>query len=398
MNDKTLFRSKIILAIVIVGAFSFALGVAVGKTPPERLGIFQKQEISRSFSEDNYSFFRSVIGFILSNHIDRDKIDSKEILYSALEGAAFGLKDPYSVFLRPQIREDFFEELNGSFEGIGVEIGIRDGKLVVISPLEGSPGERAGIKPGDFIITIDGKPTLTLTLDQAVEKIRGPADTKVVLGIERAGQSFEMTITRGSIQVDSVSLKRRADGIVVMRVRQFNQDLNDQLKRLPREVLKDRTFGIIVDLRNNSGGFLETAVDFANLWIDKGVIVSEENAAHERTNYLAADDARFKGIPTVIIVNAGSASASEIFAGALQDYGLAKIVGEKTFGKGSVQELSTFADGSAVKITVARWFTPKGNSIDQTGITPDAVVEMGQKEYDEGEDPQMDKALEILKK
>lgn len=395
--SNTFSRSKTILAIVASSAIFFAIGIVVGQTPPERLGVLRQTQTSDVFNRTETDFFRSVMGFVLSHHIDRAKVSSKDMLYGALEGAVFALEDPYSVFLRPQASKDFFQELDGSFEGIGAEIGVRDSRVMIIAPLEGSPAERAGLLAGDYVVTIDGTPTAGMALDTAVQHIRGKAGTKVVLGLQRDEKKLDITVTRGPIHVQSVTVKQGSNGIAVIRLRQFNDDLKERLPKLPKEVLNNKPKAIILDLRNNSGGYLESAVRVGSLWVEDGAVVNEENAEHEKTPYDAEGRAQFNGIPTVVLVNGGTASAAEIVAGALQDYGLAKVVGQKTFGKGSVQEIKTFDDGSSVKVTTARWLTPKGRSIDKEGIVPDVVVEMNQEEYDGGKDPQMQKAIELLK-
>lgn len=394
--NRTFVKSKVILACVVSGAVFFAIGIAVGRTPAERIGIFREAKTREVLNGGDLDFFRSVLGYVTTHHIDRATVKTKDILYGALEGAVFAFNDPYSVFLRPQASEEFFQELDGSFEGIGAEIGVRDGRIVIIAPLEGSPAERAGLLPGDYVVTIDGTNTTGMALDVAVQKIRGKAGTRVTLELERSGKKVTITVTRGPIHIQSLTVTRRPDGIAVVRLRQFNGDLEDRIGKLPKEVLGNKPTGIILDLRNNSGGYLESAVHVASLWIEDGAVVLEENASHERKEYSASGRAQFNGVPTIVLVNGGTASASEIVAGALQDYGLAKVVGQKTFGKGSIQEIKEFSDKSSVKVTTARWLTPKGRSIDKEGITPDVVVEMTQEEYDEGKDPQLQKAIELL--
>ena len=348
----------------------------------------------------NFKLFWRVWDMIKTKYIDRDRITDAQLFYGALRGVLAALEDPYSVFLNPQNSKEFNDELDGKFEGIGAEIGIRQEILTVISPLPGSPAEKTGIKSLDKIIEIDGISTAGMDLDQAVNLIRGDQGTTVVLTIAREGlnELKEITVTRETIKINSVALENK-QGFAYIKVSNFNSDTSGGFLETANEIIKSSYPGIILDLRNNPGGFLDTAVDLAGYWVEEGqVVVREEfNEPELNQQYLSSGNAQFKGIKTVILVNAGSASASEIVAGALQDYGLATVVGETTFGKGSVQELEQLSDGSSVKLTIARWITPQGRTIDLNGITPDVLVELTDEDYDQNKDPQLNKAFELLR-
>ncbi|KKQ61339.1 MAG: Carboxyl-terminal protease [Parcubacteria group bacterium GW2011_GWE2_38_18] len=290
----------------------------------------------------------------------------------------------------PKEAKSFDDDLAGTFEGIGAEIGIKKGGLVIIAPLPDSPAQKAGLMAGDKIISINGESTINMTVDQAVSKIRGPKDTEVALNILKKGQEkgVEIKIIRGLIVVNSVKTEMRKDNLFVVTITNFNNDTEELFNKAVEEIIQKNPKGIIVDLRNNPGGYLDTAITVASKWVDKGVIVSEKFGNEKKNDYF--------NNPTVVLINQGSASASEIVAGALQDYGKAKIIGMQSFGKGSVQIIENLKDGSSLKITIAQWMTPKGNNINEKGITPDKVIDLTQQDYENNKDPQMDAAVDAL--
>jgi carboxyl-terminal processing protease len=298
----------------------------------------------------------------------------------------------------PKIADEFEEDLTGTFEGIGAEIGIKNDILTVIAPLDGMPAQKAGLLAGDKIYAIDGEITADLTVDEAVSKIRGPKGTDVVLTISHNGFDMveDITITRGVIKVSSVQTNRLDNGLFLIKISNFSDDTYSAFNTAVAEILRIDPKGIIIDLRNNPGGYLDTAIELASEWVEEGVIVRERFSEEEVNDYLARGRARLKDYPTTVLVNGGSASASEILAGALRDYGQATIVGEKTFGKGSVQTLEEFADGSSLKITVAEWLTPSGDCINEIGIEPNIEVDLTIEDYNNDRDPQLDKAIEIM--
>ncbi len=357
------------------------------------------QAPSGKLSQDiNFNLFWDVWDKLKEYYVDREDLTDKKMFYGALRGLVGSAGDPYTVFMDPKVAREFSEDLAGTFEGIGAEIGIKNDVLTIIAPLPDMPAEKAGLKAGDKVLAINGESTVGITLDEAVRKIRGPKGTQVTLSIARKGEDGikDITITRGKIIVKSIRTTLREDNIFVIKITNFNEDTEKLFNQAVREVLDKNPRGIILDLRNNPGGLLDTAIEVASEWIEDGVVVTEKFNEKNKIEHLARGRARLKGYPTVVLVNQGSASASEIVAGALQDYGLATIVGKKTFGKGSVQTLLNLSDGSSIKITVAKWLTPKGRSINDEGIEPDVEVDLTLDDYNADKDPQMDKAVEIL--
>ena len=343
------------------------------------------------------SLFNKVWSEISTKYVN-GPVDEKTAYYGALQGLVKSLGDPYSVFFDPSQTEDFNQELSGNFEGIGAEIGIKNNQLTVIASLPDTPAQAAGLKAGDKIIRIDSRDTAEMSLDQAISLIRGKKGTVVTLDIFPADENEikEIKITREVIKIISVSLEMKEDDIAWIRISHFNSDTDEEFNKIVQEVVVKNPGGIILDLRNNPGGFLETAVNIAGAFLEKQVIVIEDFGT-KRNEYKSTNNSPFKDISTVVLVNLGSASAAEIVAGALQDYQKSIVVGEKTFGKGSVQDFEEFSDGSSLKLTVAKWLTPNGRSIDDSGITPDVEVVLTDDDYNNDKDPQMDKALELLK-
>ena len=348
----------------------------------------------------DFNLFWNVWDLLKKDYVDQSKLDDKTMFYGALKGLVESTGDPYTMFMEPKIAKEFSDDLAGTFEGIGAELGKKNNIITIVAPLAGMPAEKVGLKAGDQIYAVNGESTAGLTIDEAVNKIRGPKGTEVTLTIFRDG--FEKTkdfkIIRQTIIVKSVKTSMSADKIFTITITNFNDDTSELFKNAAAQALEKNPKGIILDLRNNPGGYLETAIDVASEWIDQGVVVSEQFSSEKKNDYSHRGLARLKNFPTVVLVNQGSASASEIVAGALKDDGKATIVGMKTFGKGSVQTLEDISDGSSIKITVAKWLTPKGYNINEQGIAPDVEVDLTVDDYNKNKDPQMDKALEILNK
>lgn len=356
---------------------------------------------SNKLTQDvDFNLFWNVWDMLKRSYVDRDKLDDKKMFYGALKGLVESTDDPYTVFMEPKIAKEFSDDLAGTFEGIGAEIGKKDNIITIVAPLADMPAEKVGLQSGDQIYAIDGESTAGLSTDEAVNKIRGPKGTEVTLTIFRKG--FEKTkdfkITRQTILIKSIKTKMGDDKIFVITITNFNDDTSELFKRAVAEAIEKNPKGIILDLRNNPGGYLQTAIDVASEWVDQGNIVTEQFSLEKKNEYSHRGRARLKDFPTVVLVNQGSASASEIVSGALKDNGKATIVGMKTFGKGSVQTLEEMQDGSSVKITVAKWLTPKGYNINHEGIAPDIEVDLTLEDYNKNIDPQMDKAVEILMK
>ncbi len=329
-------------------------------------------------------------------------VSDVKMYYGAIAGMVASLGDPYSVYFDPETAQKFTKDLEGTFDGIGAEIGIKNDQLTVIAPLPGTPAAVAGLRAGDKIYGIDGMDTIGMAVENAVNRIRGTKGTKVKLLIGRDGVKApkEYEITRETITVEPVKWKMVKAGankhLAVITITHFNEQTTSMFNDAVRSSLMQNPDGIILDLRNNPGGFLDAAVIVAGDWIHKDVIVTEKFSDDTKKNYPSDGIARLADLPTIVLVNGGSASASEIVAGALQDAGKAILVGEKTFGKGSVQDYRELPDGSALKLTVALWLTPKGRSINKEGIAPDVEVKLTPEDFNKDKDPQMDKALELF--
>lgn len=413
------FNKLNIVFITLLALVFFGAGALVGQIVVfTRGGEIISQELPRGMGEkDGACVVRKLPDYVDKGAVDFDHffeiwqtienryykqpVPDQALFNGALKGMAASLGDPYTVFLDKEEAEAFTRELEGKFEGIGAEIGIKHDVLTIIAPLEGSPAKRAGLRPQDIIFKIDGVDTLSMTVEEAVQRIRGEKGTSVVLTILHKGGDApqDITIVRDEIVVKTVTWKLvgQSSQVAYIRLSSFNEDTADELRQIiVPKVKKAKPKGIILDLRSNPGGFLDVAVKVASFWIKEGAIVQERFSNQPGENYMADGTGELGSIPTVVLVNEGSASASEIVAGSLKDYDKATIVGEKTFGKGSVQDYSTFRDGSALKITVAEWLTPKGTSINEEGITPDIIVEFKPEDFNEDKDPQMDKAIELL--
>lgn len=323
------------------------------------------------------------------------EINQQELVYGAIRGSVAALGDRFSLFLSPDEAERFFEDINGEFTGIGAELTQEGDLFVVVAPLPDSPAEKAGLKAQDVITSVDGKDASEFEFGQLINAIRGPKESKVVLGIFREGfdEPQDFTITRDTIELKSLRYEQREDGIAYVQLIQFSDDTTAEFEKVVDQMKAAGAKGLVLDLRNNPGGFLDTAIDIGSFFIDEGPIVIEERKGGDREVFKVNHDPVLKGFPTVVLVNGGSASASEIVAGALQDDGIAKLVGTQTFGKGSVQEVESLPDGSALRLTVAKWLTPKEREINGEGIAPDIVID---EEPTPDHDPQLDKALEIL--
>ena len=346
----------------------------------------------------DFNLYWEVWNDLKTSYVDKNKVKDQDLFYGSLKGLAQATGDPYTVFMDPQEAKDFANDLAGTFEGIGAEVGVRNDIITVIAPLDGLPAQKAGLRAGDKIYAVDGKSTIGMTVDEVVKEIRGPKDTKVTLTIIRGSDKpKDLVITRSTIVVKSVKTEMRPDGIFVIRVSSFNNDTADLFNQAVATALLKNPKGIILDLRNNPGGYLETAISMASEWIEAGPVVAEEMNDNQRNEYPSNGQARLKSFPTVVLVNGGSASASEIVAGALRDYKKATLVGETTFGKGSVQTLTDLTGGAALKVTVAKWLTPAGDFINEKGINPNIEVKMTAADLDKNLDPQFAKALEILK-
>jgi carboxyl-terminal processing protease len=305
------------------------------------------------------------------------------------------LKDPYSVYYDSEETKQFNLEVSGKFEGIGAELGAKNSILVVISPLSGSPAEAAGLKAGDQVLQIDDTITTGMSVDEAVSLIRGAKGTTVKLLIMRAGftEPTSYSITRDTISPSSVTWKMLPAKVAIIEIGNFSNNTVSQFDKAITELLVQDPKGWVLDLRGNPGGYVDVAIDLVGECIGPEIALIEESTGGKSVTYRGKGSSRLKGLPMAVLVNGGSASASEILAGAIQDYGAARIIGTKTFGKGVVQTYQEFPDGSSLKLTTARWLTPKGRSINEEGITPDDVVQFTEEDVKAERDPQLDAAV-----
>lgn len=393
------------LAYAVAAAVIFSLGGLAtyyylknyAPAPPPISGVTNLEE-GKPQGVD-FSVFWDTWRAIQNQYVGRKNLDWQKMVWGAAEGLVRSLDDPYSSFLSPNEYKEFNISLSGKFEGIGIEIGSRKGVLTVIAPLEGTPAKEAGIKAGDQIMKIDGTLTGGLTLDEAVKMIRGPKGTKVKLSIMRQGWSEpkDFEITRGIIDIKSVTWEPIDQDIALINIHNFNEKSFDEFRSVASEVTASGRDKIILDLRDDPGGYFESAVYIAGWFLKKGDVVAKESEGDEPfvcRGCRADGNEAFLKHKVVILANGGSASASEILAGALRDNRGIKIVGEKTFGKGSIQEIKDIRGGAAVKITVAKWLTPSGTNITEKGLTPDFEVK---NPTDNGADLQLEKAKEIVR-
>lgn len=327
--------------------------------------------------------------------------DEEKRVYGAVQGMARSLGDPYTIFLPPSENETFSENISGEFGGVGMEVGMRDGVITVISPLKDSPAEQAGVQPGDRVLAIDGESTEATSLQRSVQKIRGEVGSKVLLTILRKGenQTRDISIVRDTIQVPTIDTQVRDEAFVIS-LYNFSAQSTQLFREALLEFNASEKENLVLDLRNNAGGYLQAAVDISSYFVDEGkVIVREDFGKNEddRVYRSRGYDLLSESVNVVVLVNGGSASASEIVAGALRDHDVAQLVGTQTFGKGSVQELVDLTGDTALKVTVARWMTPDGISISEGGLEPDLVVEPEEGEvFNEESDRQIDRAIDVL--
>ncbi|HYQ81676.1 MAG TPA: S41 family peptidase [Anaeromyxobacteraceae bacterium] len=365
------FRAGRLVVAALVGAAFFA-----------GLGIDHVAQAARRDASQPYrslDVFSEVLSAILNNYVE--EVKEKDLVYGAIDGMV-GKLDPHSLFMRPEVYRQMRDETTGEFDGLGLEVTIRDDVLTVVSPLADSPGERAGIRPGDRIVKIDGAPTRDLTLVDVIRRMKGPAGTKVVLEIMRDGFSAPQALTLVRDHVRTVSVEWKVLdpelGYVWIKVKSFQDRTDRALKKAldeARASLKGEVKGLVLDLRNDPGGLLDQAVRVADRFLSSGVIVTTEGRNKKNVEVEQAKEKDTEpGYPMIVLVNRGTASASEIVAGALQDHGRAVIMGTQTFGKGSVQTVVELEDGSGLKLTIAKYYTPKHRSIQELGITPDVVV------------------------
>jgi len=391
--------ATIIVAIIAVEAFY--IGYDKGVKNPETVLIrgVANMDDGKPDAVDFNTFWQSW-KILKEKYIDTGKIDNQTLVYGAISGLFDSLKDPNTVFMPPSDAKKFNEEISGEFSGVGMEIGIRNEQLVIISPLKDTPAEQAGLKAGDKIIKIDDKVSIEMAVDEAVKIIRGPRGTTVVLTIQRNGWSEpkEFSIVRDIIQIPTIDFEMKEDNIAYFHLYNFYENAPFLFYQSAIKAAMQNPKGVILDLRNNPGGYLEASVNLAGWFLEPGeLVVAEEFGSGKKEEFRANNSGFFKDSPMVVLINEGSASASEILAGALRDNRGIKLIGKKSFGKGTVQELERLRDGSSIKITVAHWLMPNGGLIEKNGIAPDYEVNITEEDVKAGRDPQLEKAMEVLK-
>jgi len=396
---------KVLIILILGGVFCFVgynYGVFVGeqnilRTPPS---VVLNPENNKPQNVD-FSVFWEAWRKAEANFLDKNKLDYKEMAYGAVKGMIESLKDPHTAFFTPQEAKDFEEDMSGEYQGVGMIIGIKSEQLTIISPLKASPAQLAGIRAGDKILKIGEEDAGNLSVEKAARLIKGKEGTKVKLSIRRKGEekTREFEIERAVIKIPTLEWELKQDNVALIKIFQFNSILTNEFRKAASEILNSGAQKIILDLRNNPGGYLDTANQIAGWFLERGevIVIQDSGKEEEKKTYKSEGPSTFSKYPTIILINQGSASGAEILAGALRDDRGVKLIGETSFGKGSVQEQLSLSDGSSLKVTIAKWLTPKGDSIEEKGLAPDIEVKMTEEDEAKETDPQLEKALEIIK-
>lgn len=399
MDSYNSSPSNKIVVYIIIAVLSFIFGWQA--TSMGFLSEIQEKENSQNNSADQekLGLFWQIWDELNNRYVDENAVDEENKIYGAIKGLVEAYDDPYTVFMTPEESEQFTANIEGVLEGIGAELTVEEKQLVIVSPLKNSPAEKAGLKPGDMILKINDEIAADLSLFEAIMKIRGEKGTTVKLTIIRKerDEPFEVSIVRDSIDIESVTVEKMENGITYLSVNQFNYKTNEEFSKAISEMILERPKGIIVDLRFNGGGYLGTAVQMLSYLLpanETAVVIKERGKEDDimQTN----GNPKILDVPLVVLVNEGSASASEIVAGSIQDHKRGVIMGTQTFGKGSVQEVESFSDGSSIRMTIARWFTPKDRTVDHVGLTPDVVVEIKKEDVEKKFDTQKEAAIKYL--
>ncbi len=410
MQTSFLKKAGAVILGVVVVAGSFAVGSRYGASSigSSAYATSAYQNASGTPSNVDFSEFWQAWNILNQDYVPTHSTTTptdQEKVYGAIAGLAASYGDPYTTFFPPAENQDFQTQISGTLDGIGLEVGEKDGTLVVIAPLKGSPAAKAGLKSGDMILKINNTDTSTISIDAAVSMIRGKKGTSVELTLLGAADKTPrvVTITREEINIPTIDTTKRSDGIFVISLYGFTADSAQLFRGALEQFAVSGDSKLILDLRGNPGGYLDAAVDMASWFLpSKDIIVKEDSEGHGQDQtymskgYDVFDKSKNPNFQMMILVDGGSASASEILSGALQQNGVAKLVGTKTFGKGSVQELINITPDTSLKVTVARWLTPNGTSISQKGIQPDVEVDLTDADATAGNDTQMAKAVELL--
>ena len=383
-------RSKLLFGALIIATISFVAGTRIDSIYSSVAPLFGFRVSTSSLDlQTTQEVYRK-----LKAEFDGE-INDQQLTYGASRGLVQAAGDPYTVFMDPDEVKEFEKSMNGDIGGgIGAEIGLRDNKLTIIRPLKGSPAEQSGLLPGDIIIKVNDKSASGWTVDQVVSKIRGDVDSKVNISVIRDGESKDFSITRQKIVAPTVESEIK-DGVGILTVHRFNDETGKLSRTAAEEFVRQGVNRVVLDLRGNPGGTVSSAKLLAGLWLDNQVIMTERRGEEIVDTVKSIGQPILGDTKTVVLINGGSASASEIIAGALKDHGKATLVGEKSFGKGSVQALVSLSGGAQMRITQSRWFTPNGKNIDHQGIEPDKQVELTAEDVNKGVDPQLNEAMKL---
>jgi len=397
---KSNWRKQFLFYVVVLGMIlSFGAGLVVGEETVRKKYLAEESNNQLRGGVDTGIVFEAWKK--LSEKYVGDLPDNQSMVYGMAKGMTNQLDDPYTVFFEPSKAKQFKEDLKGSFEGIGAEIGVKQNMLTVVAPIKDTPADKAELKAGDKILKIDEADTSGLGLDEAVSRIRGEKGTKVKITVmsEEDLTPREVEITRDVINVKSVDWEMKDDKIAYIRLSGFTENTVKEFTEVTRKIKESDAKKLILDLRGNPGGYLDTAVNIASFFLPKETLVVREDfgGKHPANNYNTQFDPVLDKYPLIVLIDKGSASASEILAGALNEQRGVQLVGEKTYGKGSVQEFVSLSDGSTIKITVAEWLTPNGRSINKEGIDPNTEVKVTADDIKDKKDPQLDKAIELIK-
>lgn len=400
-----------ILSLVLLPFIALALGFQIGIRYETREIMREQARLEELFSVTSgtgalmgdpeksvdLSLLWSVWRLLQQHYIEPSEIVTEDMVYGAVMGLVDGVGDPYTMFMTPKETKQFHDSLSGDLEGIGAQLDEQNGAIVVVTPVKGSPAEKAGLLPRDIITEVNGEKTTGMKLEEIVLKIRGPKGTQVTLTIlrDKEPKPLSMTITRENIHIPSVESKVVTTSIGKVGILSINQFGDDTISLARKELLKypKDLKALVLDLRGNGGGYLEGAVDLVSMFIKDGLVVTVHRRDVASEEHRVSGDVLVETLPIVILVNGGSASAAEITAGALKDLKRAVLIGTQTFGKGTVQEVIDLPGGSSLRVTIAKWLTPSGHDLGKKGITPDVIIDRTIEEYKAGKDPQMEKAI-----
>lgn len=411
---REFLKSKYLIGVTLLIVIVFVLGIYTGlnkRAEIEKISGILNKETPANISDTDFATFWKAWNTINEKYPGADKISNQDKVYGAISGLMSSLEDPYSTFFNPEEAKSFEDQIAGNFTGVGMEVGLKDDILTVIAPLKDTPAYRAGIKSGDKILKINDIVTSDITVDKAVKLIRGEKGTEIVLTILHPGEqkSQEIKVVRDTINIPTLDTEKRTDGIFVIKLYSFSANSASLFRDALREFALAKTDKLLLDLRGNPGGYLDSAVYISSWFLPAGKIIVTEDYGGDKTPEIF----RSKGfellrnknenvlgdsLKFVILIDGGSASASEIVAGAMQDQKKAILVGDESYGKGSVQEVVKMTGDTIIKITIAKWLTPNGNTIAEKGLTPDYLVKYIKDKKDATKDNQLDRAVQLLNK